>query len=41
MAKEAVRHRKDEKKKPALSAKDKKLKKREKKQEKQSKTGGA
>jgi hypothetical protein len=32
MTKEVVKHRKDEKKKPALSAKEKKVKKLEKKQ---------
>lgn len=32
MAKETVKHRKDEKKKPALSAKERKAKKQEKKQ---------
>lgn len=37
MSKEQVKHRKDEKKKPALSAKDRKVKKQEKKLEK--KTG--
>ncbi len=31
MTKEVVKHRKDEKKKPALSAKEKKVKKQEKK----------
>lgn len=36
MAKEVVKHRKDEKKKPALSAKDRKVKKQEKKQAKKS-----
>ena len=36
MAKEVVKHRKDEKKKPALSAKEKKVKKQEKKQGKPS-----
>ena len=35
MAKEVVKHRKDEKKKPALSPKEKKAKKVEKKQGKQ------
>lgn len=32
MTKEVVKHRKDEKKKPALSPKEKKIKKQEKKQ---------
>jgi len=32
MTKEVVKHRKDEKKKPTLSAKEKKVKKQEKKQ---------
>ena len=32
MTKEVIKHRKDEKKKPLLSAKDKKAKKQEKKQ---------
>lgn len=32
MAKEVVKHRKDEKKKPALSVKERKAKKQEKKQ---------
>lgn len=32
MTKEIVKHRKDEKKKPALSAKERKVKKQEKKQ---------
>lgn len=34
MAKEIVKHRKDEKKKPALSPKERKVKKQEKKQSK-------
>lgn len=34
MAKEIVKHRKDEKKKPTLTAKEKKQKKQEKKQDK-------
>lgn len=34
MAKEEVKHRKSDKKKPALSAKEKKVKKQEKKQSK-------
>jgi len=34
MTKEIVKHRKDEKKKPALTAKEKKTKKQEKKQAK-------
>lgn len=36
MTKEVIKHRKDEKKKPALSPKEKKLKKQEKKQAKAS-----
>lgn len=36
MTKEVVKHRKDEKKKPALSAKERKVKKQEKKQSKKS-----
>ena len=35
MTKEVVKHRKDEKKKPTLTAKEKKAKKQEKKQSKQ------
>lgn len=35
MTKEVVKHRKDEKKKPVLSMKEKKAKKQEKKQNKQ------
>lgn len=34
MTKEVVKHRKDEKKKPALSVKERKVKKQEKKQSK-------
>lgn len=34
MTKEVVKHRKDDKKKPALSAKERKVKKQEKKQAK-------
>lgn len=37
MTKEIVKHRKDERKKPTLTPKEKKLKKQEKKQNKQSK----
>ena len=36
MTKEVVKHRKDEKKKPTLSAKERKVKKQEKKQGKKS-----
>lgn len=36
MTKEVVKHRKDDKKKPALSVKEKKIKKQEKKQSKKS-----
>ncbi len=37
MTKEIVKHRKDERKKPALTPKEKKAKKQEKKQQKQNK----